>query len=176
MAFFFLIAMAAAAGGTVHGFFLDESSIGYRILWPFTLIVMGGTALAGVHIGTALLFSRSTAIYINRVALAVFIAYFVIVLFIRRDFLIAIFDYLPTLIFIGGAFLLAHLRQKRPAFLAGFLGVCIMLFAAAAQQAKLGVHPRYFDHNAVYHVLQAIALFMVFLAAREASKSGDFIN
>jgi uncharacterized protein DUF6962 len=176
MAFFLSIAVAAAAGGTVHGFFPDESSIGYRILWPFTLIVVGITALAGAHIGTALLFSRSTAIYINRVALAVFMAYSLIVLFIRRDFLIAILDYLPALILIGGAFLLAYRRQKRPAFLTGFLGVCIMLFAPAAQQAKLGIHPLYFDHNAVYHVLQAIALFMVFLAGRENSKSGEFIN
>jgi hypothetical protein len=176
MAFFFSIAIAAAAGGTVHGFFLDESSLGYRILWPFTLIVMGITALSGVHIGTSLQLSRTTAIYINRVALAVFMTYFVIVLFIRRDFLIAILDYLPALVFVGGAFKLAHRRQKKPAFLIGFLGVCLMLFAAAAQQAKVGIHPRYFDHNAVYHVLQAIALFMVFLAARETSKSGESIN
>jgi hypothetical protein len=176
MAFFFSIAIAAAAGGTVHGFFLDERSLGYRILWPFTLIVMGITALSGVHVGTALQFSRSTAIYINRVALAVFLAYFVIVLFIRRDFLIAILDYLPALIFVGEAFLFTHRRQKKPALLIGFLGVCTMLFAAAAQQAKLGIDPRYFDHNALYHVLQAIALFMVFLAARETSNSGDSIN
>jgi hypothetical protein len=176
MLFFFSIAVAAAAGGTVHGFFLDESSLGYRILWPFTLIVMGITALSGVHIATALQFSRSTAVNINRVALAVFIAYFAIVLFIRRDFLIAILDYLPALVFVGGAFLLSHRRQKKPAFLIGFLGVCTMLFAAAAQQAKLGIDPRYFDHNALYHVLQAIALFMVFLAARETSKAGEFIN
>ncbi len=176
MLFFFSIAVAAAAGGTVHGFFLDESSLGYRILWPFTLIVMGITALSGVHIGTALQFSRSRAVHINRVASAVFLAYIVIVLFIRRDFLIAILDYLPALLFIGGAFLLAHLRQKKPAFLIGFLGVCTMLFAAAAQQAKVGIDSRYFDHNALYHVLQAIALFMVFLAARETSKAGEFIN
>ena len=174
--FFFSIAIAAAAGGTVHGFFLDESSLGYKILWPFTLIVMGITALSGVHIGTALQVSRSRAVYINRVGLAVFLAYIVVVLFIRRDFLIAILDYLPALLFIGGAFLLAHLRQKKPAFLIGFLGVCTMLFAAAAQQAKVGIDPRYFDHNALYHVLQAIALFMVFLAARETSKAGEFIN
>jgi hypothetical protein len=176
IAFFFSIAIAAAAGGTVHGFFLDESSLGYRILWPFTLIVMGITALSGVHIGTALHCSGSTAVYINRVAWAVFVIYFAIVLFIRRDFLIAILDYLPALVFVGGAFLLSHRRQKKPAFLIGFLGVCTMLFAAGVQQAKLGIDPRYFDHNALYHVLQAIALFMVFLAARETSKAGEFIN
>jgi hypothetical protein len=104
------------------------------------------------------------------------LAYSSIVLFIRGDFLIAILDYLPALVFLGGAFLLAYLRQKKPAFLIGFLGVCTMLCAAAAQQAKVGVDPRYFDHNALYHVLQAIALFMVFLAARETSKAGEFIN
>jgi hypothetical protein len=176
MAFFSSISIAAVAGGTVHGFFLDVGSLGYRILWPFTLIVIGITSLSGVYIGTALLFSRSKANYINRVALAVLLAYSSIVLFIRGDFLIAILDYLPALIFLGGAFLLAHLRQKKPAFLIGFLGVCTMLCAAAAQQAKVGIDPRYFDHNALYHVLQAIALFMVFLAAKETSKSGEFIN
>jgi hypothetical protein len=176
MVFFSSIAIAAAAGGTVHGFFLDKSLLGYRILWTFTLVVMGVTALSGVHIGAALQFSRSTAVHINRVGLGVFLAYIIIVLFIRRDFLVAILGYLPALIFIGEAFLLAHLRKKKPAFLIGFLGVCIMLFAAAAQQAKLGIDPRYFDHNALYHVLQAIALFMVFLAARETVNSGESIN
>jgi hypothetical protein len=176
MAFFFSIAVAAAAGGTVHGFFLDKSLLGYRILWPFTLIVMGITALSGVHIAAALQFSRPVAVYINRVAVAGFLAYIVIVLFIRRDFLVAILGYLPALIFVGEAFLLAYLRKKKPAFLVGFLAVCVMLVAAAAQQAKLGIDPLYFDHNALYHVLQAVALFMLFFAARESANSGESIN
>jgi hypothetical protein len=48
MTFFSSISIAAAAGGTVHGFFLDMGSLGYRILWPFTLIVIGITSLSGV--------------------------------------------------------------------------------------------------------------------------------
>ena len=176
MLFFFSIAIAAAAGGTVHGFFLDESSLGYRILWPSTLVVMGVTALSGVHIATALHFSRSKAVQINRIALTAFITYFAIVLFIRRDFLIAILGYLPALVFVGVAFLLSYLRQRKLGFLIGFLGVCTMFFAAAAQQAKLGIDPRYFNHNALYHALQALALFMVFLAARAATKAEEFIN
>lgn len=176
MASFVSIAVAAAAGGTVHGFFLDESSLGFRILWPITLIVMGITGLAGVHIGTALQFSDRTRTNLNRIALVAFMSYVLIVLFVRRDFLIAILGYFPALIFIGGGFLLAYRRRRRPPLLIGFLGICLMLFAAAAQQAKLGIHPRYFDHNALYHLLQAIALFMVFLAAREAIISREFIK
>ena len=42
-AFYLSIAIAAVAGGTVHGFFLDESSRGHSILWPFTLIGVGLT-------------------------------------------------------------------------------------------------------------------------------------
>jgi hypothetical protein len=137
---------------------------------------MGITALAGVHIGTALQFNRSVAIYINRAAIAVFAAYVLVVVFVRSDFLIAILDYLPSLIFIGVAFLLAHRRHNKSQFLIGFLGVCTMLLAAAAQQAKIGVNPRFFDHNALYHVLQAIALFMVFLAARESIQPQELVD
>jgi hypothetical protein len=172
-AFFLSIAMAALAGGTVHGFFLDESSSGYHFLWPFTLIVLGVTALVGLQIGASLQLRRSTAEYVKRSAFAIFLAYCLLVLFVRRDFRIAILGYVPSLIFVGVAFLLAHRRQKKPMFLIGFIGVCTMLLAAAAQQAKIGIHPVYFDHNALYHVLQGIALLMVFLAGNESIKLAE---
>lgn len=170
-AFYFSIAIAAVAGGTVHGFFLDKSSPGYSILWPLTLIFVGVTALFGVQIGSALQFSPPTTTYINRGAVAIFLAYCAAVLFFRRDFRVAILDYVPALVFLGVTFLLAYRRRNQPRLLIGFIGVCTMLFAAAAQQAKIGIDPVYFDHNALYHVLQGIALFMVFLAARESIKS-----
>jgi hypothetical protein len=173
-AFYLSIAIAAVAGGTVHGFFLDESSRGHSILWPFTLIGVGLTALLGVQIGTALHFSRPRAMFINRVAVAIFLAYCTRVLFFRRDFRVAILDYVPALVFLGVTFLLAYRRSNQPRLLIGFIGVCTMLFAAAAQQAKIGIHPVYFDHNALYHVLQGVALYMVFLAARESCKATEF--
>jgi hypothetical protein len=174
--FFLSVAVAAAAGGTVHGFFLNERSFEHLTLWPFTLIVIGVTALTGVQIGVALQFSGTTAAYINRFALVLFLAYIVVVLFVREDFLVAVVDYLPALALMGSGFLLAYRRLRRPPLLVGFLGFCLMLFAAAAQQAKLGIDPRYFDHNALYHLLQAIALFMVFLAAQELINSKEPIN
>jgi hypothetical protein len=174
--FFLSITIAAAAGGTVHGFFLDESSLGFRVLWPLTLIAIGITALSGIQIGTALQFSRSTALLINRIGLAIFLAYILIVLFIRRDFLIAILDYLPALLFLGVTFLQAFRRHRQSAFLIGFFGICLMFVAAAAQQAQLGIHPLYFNHNALYHLLQAIALAMLFIAARESIKSAELIK
>jgi hypothetical protein len=37
------------------------------------------------------------------------------------------------------------------------------------QQARVAVHPVYFDYNAVYHVVQAIALVFLYFGWRRAS-------
>jgi hypothetical protein len=49
-------------------------------------------------------------------------------------------------------------------------------FCRRSATGEAWAHPPYFDHNALYHVLRAIALFTVFLASRETRKSGEFIN
>jgi hypothetical protein len=43
--------------------------------------------------------------------------------------------------------------------------VGISLFTALVQQLRVALHPVYFNHNALYHVLQAAALFLCFLAS-----------
>jgi hypothetical protein len=136
--FFVSIALAAIAGGTVHGFFLDESSLGHKVLWPFTLLCLGATALAGVLVGTALLFPPATGRLIHIAGALAYFAYMIVVLFIRRDFVVAILAYLPSLIFLAVAFLVVYARRGKADLLIGFLGICTMLIAAALQQAKWG--------------------------------------
>jgi hypothetical protein len=41
--------------------------------------------------------------------------------------------------------------------------------AAMVQQARLAIHPVYFDHNAVYHVVQSIAVLFLYFGWRRAS-------
>jgi hypothetical protein len=38
---------------------------------------------------------------------------------------------------------------------------------AAVQQLRIGLHPAYFNHNALYHLVQAVALALVFAACRD---------
>jgi hypothetical protein len=171
--FFFSIALAAALGGTVHGFYEEDASIGHRILWRLSMVAIGATAWFGTGTAAIIHFGPATARALTRLAAAVFVLYCFVVLFIKNDFVVAIIDYLPVVLFLGWAFLAAYQRTKRPAFLAGFTGICVMLIAAGVQQAKLGLHPHYFNHNAVYHVLQAIGLFLVFLTGRDASNNSE---
>ena len=43
--FFGSVSAASLCGGTVHGFFLDEHTLGYAILWPTTLLILQAVAL-----------------------------------------------------------------------------------------------------------------------------------
>jgi hypothetical protein len=51
------------------------------------------------------------------------------------------------------------------------LGLAASAGAAALQQAGVALHPVYFDHNAVYHVVQALALVLLYLGFRRVSTS-----
>jgi hypothetical protein len=50
--------------------------------------------------------------------------------------------------------------------------VLVSVAAAGLQQAGIGIHPAYFDHNAVYHVLQGIALVLLYLGFRKHDAGG----
>lgn len=165
LVFFSSITLAAAMGGTVHGFFSGQTSLGYRILWPATMIAIGITALSGIHIGSFLQLNESKAATLNRAAMVGFALYSVVVLCISSAFFIAILGYLPSVLFLGVMFALNYHRQGERPFLVGFLGVCTTLLAAGVQQARIDISPRYFSHNALYHVLQGFGLSMVFVTS-----------
>jgi hypothetical protein len=40
--------------------------------------------------------------------------------------------------------------------------------AAVLQQAQVSLHPVYFDHNAVYHVVQAVAVVLLYFGFRRS--------
>jgi hypothetical protein len=171
--FFLSLALASAVGGTVHGFFEDPSTSGHRVLWTLTLFAIGVTAFSGTRISALLVFHAPVVLAISRAAALLFVSYCLVILLVSDRFLVAIINYLPVVLFLAWALLIAYGRSRRSPFLIGFAGVCVMLVAAGVQQAKLGIHPRYFNHNAVYHVLQGIGLAMLFLPACDCSRQSE---
>ena len=164
--FFVAGAVAAAVGGTVHGFFLDPASPGARLLWPLALLAVGGSALAAWAIGARLLLPPAGARGLEGVAVAAWVAYAGAVLGGARTFAIALGAYLPATLFLFVAFAARYRRMRERAFLAGLLGLVGTLVAAAVQHGRVAIHPVYFNHNALYHVIQAGALVLLFAAAR----------
>jgi len=164
--FFGSISVAGIAGGTVHGFFLDIATLGYQILWPLTLVAIGVTALAAWVIGARIYFSSKVAGWVRIVAVIEFAGYCLVVLFVTQSFSIAVINYLPAVIFLTVIFTLIYSQARERQVLVGLLGFLLTFIAAGVQQGGIALHPLYFNHNALYHLIQAVALFLIFWAAR----------
>ena len=167
--FFVSIGVASALGGTVHGFFLPATSSGRAILWPATLLSILVASAAAWTIGAILQLDRRRAILVRRLALAQLAIFSLVVLFVTSRFYVAILAYLPSAVFLLYALIAAFRRRPRRPIQWGILGLSLTLGGAAVQQLRIGVHPVYFNHNAVYHVIQIVAFWMIFVAAKSIS-------
>lgn len=171
IAFFFFVGLASLLGGTVHGFLPDQSSLWHDIVWKSSLTAIGCTAAASWMLGAHLTGSASLTRWMPRIAAVLLVAYAGIVAVVSHRFLVAIAMYLPATVFLTIAMVMAHLREPKRGWAAGIIGLALTYAAAAVQQVKVAVHPVYFDHNALYHAIQAVALYLLFLAQSRVNRS-----
>ena len=160
------IALAAALGGTVHGFLTDPHSGVRIVVWYGTMILLGVTGLSEFGIAAHLLLPPRAARFLILAAVGMFALYLCAVLFWSAEFRIAILDYVVGLVFLCIAFVCTYLRTGVPSVALGAAGLLVSVLASRLQQAHVSLHPRYFNHNALYHVLQAVALFFIYRSAR----------
>jgi len=169
--FFASISAASVFSGSVHGFFLPASSRGRSILWPATLLSILVTSLAAWTIGAILLLDERGAALVRRLAIAQLMLFSLVVLFVTSKFYVAIIAYLPSTLFLLFALLTTYRRRPDAALRWGVVGLALTLGAAAVQQLHIGIHAVYFNHNALYHVIEGAALLMIFLAAKSISNA-----
>jgi len=165
--FFACTGLAALAGGTVHGFFLDPESAGHALLWPATLILIGLTSLAAWSAGIRMI-AGAGAGGLRRAGVFAIAVYAALVFFVIQRFWIAIAVYLPAAITLLGGMLAAWRRAPSRGLAWGVTGVVLVFPAALVQFLKLAPHPDYFNHNALYHLIQGVSLCLIFIGARAA--------
>jgi hypothetical protein len=170
--FFASISAASACGGTVHGFFLEPQTLGSAILWPATLVALGVSALSAWMMAAKLLFSERVVRWVLVAAVIQFVVYSAVASFSTADFRVAILDYFPAILFLLIALCLVYRREKGAGLMLAAAGLALSLVAALLQQLGVAIHPVYFNHNALYHVLQAAALFVFFLGGRQMVGAG----
>lgn len=178
LVFFAAVGAASIFGGTVHGYYPDPQSPGWIILWPATLLAVGATALAAWVIGAGLLWSPSITRRVTIAAATQFALYGVIVLCGSKGFRIAILNYLPAAFFLIAALAILYRRGKSAGAGWTAAGFAMTLVAGLMQQLKVAVHPVHFNHNAFAHVVQAIAVLLIFVGSRgligiHPNKAGD---
>lgn len=164
-AFFTAIAVSALLGGLVHGYYPETSSL-FKELWAGTLLSLGVAAAAAWLASAQILLPRVPTRWIIGIVAFAFALYAWVVVAIRSEFKIAILNYLPAVVLLTVAFVIDYSRYKETALLLGSIGFALTYAAAAVQQLRLSLAPPYFDHNASYHLIQAIALALIFIGAR----------
>jgi hypothetical protein len=63
-------------------------------------------------------------------------------------------------------FIRKWLECRAPAAGFGMAGIVVALAGSVLQQAGVAIHPVHFNHNALYHVVQALAFYLLYRAAR----------
>ena len=178
--FFAALGIGAVLGGITHGFLPDTQSTIYGVIWSATLLAIGVTALSGWAIGAHLLFSTRVAKGVLLLAGLSFAVYVATVLRLSQSFAVAIIYYMPAALFLFIAFVLTYRRRRRNYLVAGIAGLALSFAAAAIQQTETGIAALGLNHNTLYHLVQAAALLLIFLAAvgltREAACQHDAIS
>jgi hypothetical protein len=165
--FFVSVTLAAALGGTVHGFFPGTATGWGAALWKATLLALGVTALAAWGLGARLRYRPATARRVEMAAGAVLAVHVLLVLALPDpSFTLVVVNHAAAILFLAAALVARyHARHESHAGrLLAALGV--MLAGSLLQQAGVGIHPRFFTPNALYHVIQAAALLLLFAGAR----------
>lgn len=164
------LASAAFWGAVFHAFFPGDTTTtaGFLAWVPVSLSIM---VVASVLLALGLrllvpLMSHGVRRLLTGAYAAAFTA---VVLFVDQSYGTIVRFYAPTLIL----FLVASLWHASrgggwPWWLLA-IGVVISILAAVMQQMRISLHPTYFDHNAVYHVLQGIALVLLYVGFRRVS-------
>jgi hypothetical protein len=170
-----LLSLASAAfwGAVFHAFFPEETATtsGFIAWIPVALSILVAAATM-LDLGLRLLAPRLPSAG-RRAILGVYsAAYLVVVLLVDESFASIVRFYGPALLlFLVGAGL-CTVGTRGTGWGSISAGLLISSLAALLQQAEVSVHPDYFDHNAVYHVLQAIALVFLYRGFRAVPEGG----
>jgi len=86
-----------------------------------------------------------------------------LVLFVDESFSTIVRFYGPVLLLVIALATREALRTGTAAWRLVAGGFALSALAALAQQYRIALHPTQFDHNAVYHVIQAAALVLLYV-------------
>jgi len=159
-----MLVIAAALGGTSHGFKLYLNETLDTLLWKVTFYATGGASFF-MLLGT---FRATTSGIMWRglvlAAVLKFAAYAVWIVHHGR-FIFVIMDYVPAMCVVI-AFQVYEVFQRRNKSGWWIIAGIVLSFLGAGVQASGFTLHQYFNNNDLYHVLQMLATYWLFRGAR----------
>jgi hypothetical protein len=157
------LALAAALGGTYHGFAPAFPDTVVFLLWKATVLAIGVSSFAMLA-GSIIATTRAARKPLLAVAAAKLAIYSIWMLG-HSKFLYVIVDTSAAMAGIVALHAWSALRRRDRASAWMLSGVGLSVLAAAVQAGGLGLH-RHFNHNDLYHVIQITAMVLFYLGAR----------
>jgi hypothetical protein len=157
------IAFSSLLGAISHGFVPENASRLGGLIWRVTLMFLGPAALGLSMLASLLLFRPGTIERARSFCLIALAVYVGVILFEYQKFVFALAFYTAaTLLLLAG--FVVHWRQRQSFASDGIVAMIVTLLAALLQYLQVGIHPVYFNHNALYQLIQAVALFFLYRA------------
>lgn len=164
-------ALAAALGGTVHGFAAVLPPTLHDLFWLATLLAVGVSDLAFLFAAAAALLRGGAARWLRWGGVVKGLV-FAVCIVQAPLFRYVVYDYLPTILLTLGLFVVLG-RQRQAAATPGLSAGLLLTVAAAAVQRSGWPHAPFFNHNDLYHLVQLAAFwFMQRGAARLVDPPG----
>jgi hypothetical protein len=158
--FLFATALAAITGGTYHGFSAHLSPLLLAILWKITVMAIGvASFLVLIAIAQARFLGtvRNVVIAAGVVKLLLYLLW----MSVHDDFIWVILDYAPTMlvVLVVEAWFAAARGYRSSRWIVA--GIVVSFIAAAIQASGFSLHI-HFNHNDLYHVVQIVALYLLY--------------
>lgn len=166
------LASAALWGAIFHAFFPAGTATrpGSLVWIPVGLSIVIAAATM-VELGLRIL-SPQLALPVRRWVVMTYAAIFAsVVVLVDESFTSIVYFYAPALLLLLLAAGTLALRGRNTGWglIAG--GLMMSVLAAALQQLRVALHPVYFDHNALYHVVQGIGIVVLYLGWTRAPEA-----
>jgi hypothetical protein len=108
---------------------------------------------------------------VGTILLGYALSFAVVALLIDDSYRSVVYFYVPVLLLLFSGASGCAIRGRSGWSLVA-IGLLVSLTAAILQQFRVAIHPSYFDHNAVYHLVQATALILLYRGWRRAPADG----
>lgn len=164
------LASAAFWGAVYHGFFPGGTATrAGLVLW---FAVLASIVLAAATLVTLSLRELAPRLpgTIRWLVVGAYAAAFAIAVFlVDHSFGMVVRFYGPALALFLLAAAVRAVRTRDAGWTLMAAGLACSVVAALVQQMRVVLHPAYFDHNALYHVVQGGALVLIYLGFRRTS-------
>jgi hypothetical protein len=160
-------ALGTFAGGTYHGIGPQLNPHVDAALWKLTVYAIGLASfflLTGAAITATEGRAQRALVLFALVKFALYATWMIG----HDDFLYVIADYGTTLIVLAVIFTIAWRRLPAASWVISSVAVAVL--AAIVQQARVSPSPA-FDHNALYHVIQLLSLWLLYRGGLQLTTS-----